>query len=60
MPEVSNVRIVDPYVISLIEREQEVANESTATKTAQRLIVERAMQLEADRVREPSAEPTAA
>lgn len=58
MPEVSNVRIIDPYVISLIEREQEIAKESTATKTAQRLIVERAMQLEADR-REPVETPAA-
>lgn len=40
------VRIADPHVIKLIEEEQKRAGESTPTKTAQRMIVERAAQLE--------------
>jgi hypothetical protein len=47
MPNVTNIRIVDPYVLELIEAEQERSGEATPTKTAQRLIVERAAQREA-------------
>lgn len=38
---VTEVRISDPHVISLIEAEQERTGEATATKTAGRLIAER-------------------
>lgn len=43
---VNAVRIADPHVIKLIEEERLRSGESTPTKTAQRMIVERATQRE--------------
>lgn len=42
----SDLRITDPHLISLVESEREKRGDSTATKTAGRLIVERLAQLE--------------
>lgn len=59
MSKVSNIRIVDPYVIELVEQEKRRAGESNPTKTAQRMIIERAAQqeilLQGDAKPEPAA-----
>lgn len=41
-----DIRITDPYVRELVEAERRRRKDSTATKTAARLIVERLAQLE--------------
>jgi len=46
MSKVSNIRIIDPHVIKLVEDENRRSGESNPTKTAQRMIVERAAQKE--------------
>jgi hypothetical protein len=43
---ISNIRIVDPHILRLVEEEQRRTGEKTPTKTAQRMIVERAAQKE--------------
>jgi hypothetical protein len=43
---VKDIRITDPYLKQLIERVRRKSGESTPTRTASRLIVERLAQLE--------------
>lgn len=55
MSKVSNIRIIDPHVIKLVEDENRRTGESNPTKTAQRMIVERAAQKEMLELAEPGA-----
>lgn len=55
MPTITSVRIVDPYVLDLIEAEQNRSGESTPTKTAQRMIIERARESKPDDEGSPQA-----
>ncbi len=43
---VKDIRITDPYLKQLIERVRRKSGESTPTRTASRLIIERLAQLE--------------
>lgn len=59
MSRITNIRITDPYILELVEKEQERSREATPAKTAQRMIIERAAQrelsIDSSRTEQPAA-----